>query len=187
MGIKRIVVTGAPGTGKTSIIRALEEKGFHCFHEVIRDMTAAARKDKKSGRQVSNPLVFVKDPYQFNLDLLNGRINQFEEAEKINAKACFYDRGIPDVLAYMDYFNQEYGDQFEEASVKNQYHAVFVVPPWREIYISDNERLETFTESEEIHDHLIASYSRFGADPITVPKLSVHERVTFILEELNLV
>ncbi len=160
--------------------------GFSCFHEVIRAMTANARKDKTSGAQVSNPLVFVKDPYQFNLNLLHGRINQFDDALKLNAEVCFFDRGIPDVLAYMDYFKQDYGAVFNEASEKNQYDSVFIVPPWKEIYISDNERLETYTESMALHDHLMETYCRFGFSPILVPKLSVQKRIHFILEALNL-
>lgn len=160
--------------------------GFHCFHEVIRAMTADARKDKTSGTQVSNPLVFVKDPYQFNLNLLHGRIGQFNDALKLDDDLCFFDRGIPDVLAYMDYFKQDYGADFIEASEKNQYDSVFMVPPWREIYTSDNERLETYEESEALHEHLMETYGRFGFQPILVPKLSVQKRIHFILEELNL-
>ena len=187
MNTKRIVVTGAPGTGKTSIIKGLEAKGFQCFHEVIRSMTAAARNDKTSGKPISNPLVFVKDPQQFNLNLLKGRTKQFEEAKNLNVEACFFDRGIPDVLAYMEYFKQEYGNEFIQASTKNRYDSVLILPPWKDIYVSDNERLETFKESEELHHHLVETYARFGFNPITIPKLSVQERVDFILGKLNLV
>jgi broad-specificity NMP kinase len=36
---KRIVITGGPGTGKTSVIAKLEDSNFYCYHEVIRSMT----------------------------------------------------------------------------------------------------------------------------------------------------
>lgn len=186
MNTKRIVVTGAPGTGKTSIIKELEGAGFHCFHEVIRSMTAEAKKDGRSDAHFSNPLAFVKDPYQFNRSLLHGRIAQFGEAKKLDVANSFYDRGIPDVLAYMDYFKQEYGDEFIDPCVENQYDLVFVLPPWEEIYISDNERLETYKESEELHANLVHTYSRFGYEPVLVPKSTVEKRMAFILSELNL-
>ena len=40
--IKRIVITGGPGTGKTALVRELENRGYDCFHEIIREMTEAA-------------------------------------------------------------------------------------------------------------------------------------------------
>lgn len=186
MSISRIVITGAPGTGKTSVIKALEDMAYYCFHEIIRDMTAKARQEEISTEHVSNPLVFVKDPYTFNQGLLYGRLDQFNKAEKLNDRLCFFDRGIPDVLAYMDFFNQKYEDDFTKVCQANRYDHIFILPPWEEIYTSDHERLETFKESEEIHEFLFETYKRFGYNPITVPKTTVLKRVYFILEQLNL-
>ena len=149
-------------------------------------MTAKARKEDVTSEQVSNPLVFVKDPYAFNRNLLQGRLEHFLKAEELKNGCCFFDRGIPDVLAYMDFFNQEYEDDFVKISQRNRYNVIFILPPWKEIYVSDNERLETFSESESIHECLLSTYKRFGYEPITVPKTTVSKRVSFVLEQLNL-
>ncbi len=186
MGISRIVITGAPGTGKTSVINGLEHKGFYCFHEIIRDMTAKARNEESDIEQISNPLVFVKDPYAFNSGLLYGRLKQFQKAKELRKDTCFFDRGIPDVLAYMDFFGQDYQNEFIEISQNNRYDAVFILPPWKEIYVSDNERLETFTESEKIHECLINTYVKYGYNPILVPKTAISKRVSYIVEKMNL-
>ena len=167
------------------MVEGLEKEGYHCFHEIIRSMTAAAKDNGTTKEQVSNPLVFVDDPYEFNKQLLAGRINHFKAADKIHGAFCFFDRGIPDVLAYMDYFNQEYGIDFEQATAAHQYDALFIMPPWKAIYISDNERLETFEEAEALHSHLMEAYQRFGYQPIIVPKTSIEERISFILSTLN--
>jgi len=74
---KKILITGAPGTGKTSIITALEKEGFYCFHEIIRTLTAAAKKATNKERIASNPLAFVNDPVAFNQALLQGRKDQY--------------------------------------------------------------------------------------------------------------
>ena len=66
MSLQRIVITGAPGTGKTVVIKELENLGYHCYHEIIRSMTAEAKKVETTQKQVSNPLVFVNDPLAFN-------------------------------------------------------------------------------------------------------------------------
>ena len=52
----KIVITGGPGTGKTSIINKLESLGHHVFHESSREII---RKYKKLGHDqlfLSNPI-----------------------------------------------------------------------------------------------------------------------------------
>ncbi|WP_350286089.1 ATP-binding protein [uncultured Croceitalea sp.] len=185
MNSKRIVITGAPGTGKTKVVEGLEAKGYRCFHEIIRSMTAQAKNNGTTKKQVSNPLVFVDDPFEFNRQLLAGRIKHFRAADNSTETFSFFDRGIPDVLAYMDYFKQDYGIDFENATAAHQYDALFIMPPWKAIYVSDNERLETFEEAEALHSHLMEAYQRFGYQPIIVPKTSIEQRISFILNTLN--
>merc|ERR1712000_276957 len=99
LGKQKVVITGAPGTGKTSIVNGLEGKGFYCFHEIIRDMTSKAKQEGQSEEHISNPLVFVEDALQFNKDLLQGRTAHYKASLRTNVPISFFDRGIPDVLA----------------------------------------------------------------------------------------
>lgn len=185
LGKNKVVITGAPGTGKTSIIKGLENKGFHCFHEIIRDMTSKAKEGGQSDVFISNPLVFVDDALQFNKDLLEGRTAHYRESLKTDVPISFFDRGIPDVLAYMDFFGQDYDEAFVKYIEDHRYDSVFIVPPWEEIYVSDNERLETYEEAKKIHHALMNTYSQYGYEPIEVPKDVVPERISFILETLK--
>jgi predicted ATPase len=179
--LKKIVITGGPGTGKTSIINELKNKNYYCFDEIIRTLTLAAKKEKDASTHISNPIAFVKDPMLFNTKLLNGRISQFKQATDIDANICFFDRGIPDVLAYMAFFDQKYGDTFINACKDNLYHHVFLLPPWKAIYKSDNERFETYEESQKIHIHLKKIYTYFGYTIIEVPFGTIKERAKYIL------
>ncbi|TAI48615.1 AAA family ATPase [Flagellimonas allohymeniacidonis] len=185
MGKKKVVVTGAPGTGKTSIINGLEEKGFHCFHEIIRDMTSKAKTEGKIDSFVSNPLVFVEDSLQFNKDLLSGRTQHYLHSLNLSHPVSFFDRGIPDVLAYMDFFDQDYDEEFVSACENYRYNTIFLLPPWEQIYVSDNERLETYAEAEQIHNALLHTYTTFGYEPLIVPKSPVEQRIDYILDNLN--
>jgi len=185
LGKNKVVITGAPGTGKTSIVNGLESKGFHCFHEIIRDMTSKAKQEGQSEEYISNPLVFVDDAMKFNKDLLQGRTAHYKQSLKTNVPISFFDRGIPDVLAYMDFFSQTYDQYFISHCENHRYDSVFIVPPWKEIYVSDNERMETFEEAESIHHSLMKTYTQFGYNPIEVPKDAVLNRIDFILETLN--
>lgn len=183
---KRIVITGAPGTGKTAVIDALEASGFFCFHEIIRKMTAAAKQENSKNTAVSNPLLFVKDPMAFNTRLLQLRKEDYNQAKNhADIDLFFYDRGMPDVLAYMDYFNQNYPKSFMDECKTYCYDTVFIMPPWREIYSSDNERLETFEEAEALDKHLSKTYEDLAYNVIIVPKTTIANRVNFILNTIN--
>lgn len=182
---KKIVITGGPGTGKSSVIRELETTGYRCFHEVIRSMTSEAKQNGNPMAFKTNPLAFVPDPYGFNTFLLKCRVGQFLEASALKESLVFFDRGIPDVLAYMDFFGQAYGSEFRKACEEHRYDQVFLLHPWEEIYISDNERLESFEEAVQIHGCLLSAYRNLGYEPISVPEGPVSVRANHILKELS--
>ena len=184
MNIKKIVITGGPGTGKTSIINALKNQNYHCYDEIIRALTLEAKNDVDARSQISNPIAFVNDPMGFNTKLINGRVDQFIQANKTNKKLSFFDRGIPDVLAYMDFFNQKYDDMFTNACENHKYYNVFILPPWKAIYKSDNERFETFDEAIKIHYCLKQVYKKFGYNIIEVPFGTIEERTNYIINSI---
>jgi len=186
LNTKRIVITGGPSTGKTAVIEALEQKGYHCLEEVIRAMTLAKKAEESNLVFESNPIVSVADPMAFNQMILNARIAQFESSLKSSDEFVFFDRGIPDVLAYMDCFDQEYDESFKEASVANRYDLIFLMPPWKEIHVVDNERFESYEESLRVNACLEHSYTSFGYDVQIVPKDTISNRVDYILERIKL-
>ena len=178
MKTKKIIITGGPGTGKTSVIKALEESGEECLHEISRQITLEAQK-----KGISQ--LFLKEPLLFSEMLLQGRIQQHQQAEEMNGELVFIDRGVPDVIAYMDYFGNEYPEVFNSACKKYFYDLVFILPPWKEIYTIDNERYESFEQAVSIHAHLAETYKRSGYEPIEVPQGTVKDRTAFILDHLS--
>lgn len=178
MKSKKVVITGGPGTGKSSLIQALRDSGFTCFDEVSREITLQARKDGIEQLFLSNSLLFSEK-------LLEGRRQQFLDANAYN-EAVFLDRGIPDILAYMDFIGDSYPPLFEQACETHTYDSVFILAPWRDIFKSDSERYENFEQAQMIHDRLIETYGRFKYNLIDVPFDSVAKRTEFILNSLNL-
>lgn len=185
MNTKRIVITGGPSTGKTAVIEALRQKGYHCLEEVIRAMTLAKKAEENDLVFETNPIVSVSDPMAFNQMILDARIAQFESSLKSQEEFVFFDRGIPDVLAYMDCFNQTYDLSFREASNTNRYDFIFLMPPWKEIHVVDNERFESFEESLRVNACLEHSYTSLGYDVQSVPKDTILNRVDFILDSVK--
>ncbi len=175
---RKIVITGGPGTGKTSVIEALEDHGHFCFHEVSREIIRQAQ--KKGIDQL-----FLKDPLLFSEMLLEGRIKQFKDAHDMKADMVFLDRGVPDVVAYMNYFGNDYPPVFNRVCQEYLYDRVFILPPWQKIYTEDNERYETYEQAVEIHDELARSYAYHGYEAVEVPEGTITERTSFILEHLG--
>lgn len=179
MNTIKIVITGGPGTGKSSIINQLKSRGFVCYDEISREITLQARKD-------GIEQLFLTEPLLFSEKLLKGRTQQFKDAIKEDKNLVFLDRGLPDVLAYMDYIGDNYPDRFIETCKLYAYDYVFVLAPWQEIFTSDSERYENFEQAIEIHHHLLETYMRFGYQLIDVPFETIEKRTDFVLEVLNL-
>lgn len=113
---------------------------------------------------------------------MEGRKRQFKEALNEEANIVFLDRGIPDVLAYMHYIGDSYPAFFDKACQDHKYSAIFVLPPWKEIYVSDAERYENYEQAVLIHEHLMETYKKYGYSITEVPKDTVENRVDFIMK-----
>lgn len=175
---KKIVITGGPGTGKTSVIENLKERDFYCLPEISRQVTLEARKEGVEQLFLTNPLLFSER-------LLQGRVRQFSESMNGPGTWVFFDRGVPDVLAYMDFIGDPYPEHFVRHCEELRYDHVFILPPWEDIYIADNERYENYDQALRIHRHLYDTYQRFGYDLSEVPTGTVSERTDFILNQLQ--
>lgn len=173
-----IVITGGPGTGKTTIIEAFIEQGYTCFPEISRHITMEA---KKQGIEQ----LFLERPLLFSELLLEGRKNQHRLALQDQSEIVFLDRGIPDILAYMHYIGDSYPAFFDEATKEHTYSKVFVLPPWEDIYESDEARYENFEQAKLIFNHLLETYQKYGYNLIQVPRGTVEERMQFILSHLS--
>ena len=174
---QKIVIIGGPGTGKSTVLNELISRGFHCKPEISREVIIEAQ--KKGIDQL-----FLTDPLLFSKLLLEGREQQYIDANKSEDKIVFFDRGSPDAHAYLNYSINEYPAYFIENSNEYKYHKVFMLPPWEEIFVSDNERYESFEIAVEINHHLKKTYQEIGYEIITVPFGTIKERTDFILDSL---
>ena len=173
-----IVIIGGPGTGKTTIIDALIAKGYCCYPEISREVTLEAKKQGVGQLFLENPLLFSEL-------LLEGRKKQYNNAQNEPHQIVFLDRGIPDVLAYMHYIGDSYPAFFDVACKEHIYSKIFILPPWEEIYESDDARYENYEQAKLIYTHLTETYQNYGYELIEVPKDSVANRILFILDKVS--
>jgi predicted ATPase len=173
---KKVIITGGPSTGKSTIIEALQDKGYSCQEEISRELVLEARKE-------GIEQIFLTSPILFSEKLLEKRTEQYYDACKLDEEVVFFDRGILDILAYLDFAETPHNFEFKKVMDGLQIDQVFITPPWQEIHKTDNERYESFEEAKEIHKHLMNSYEKFGFQPVEIPIGAIEDRVSFILEQ----
>lgn len=178
MKTKRIVITGGPGSGKTSLIEHLENMGHQCIPEISREITLKAQ-------QEGIDQLFLEKPLLFSERLLEGRVEQFHQGATFTDRTVFYDRGIPDVPAYLHYLGTPYPDHFDKTCEIHRYDAIFLLPPWEAIYERDNERYETYEQAEKIFHYLHKAYAAYGYEVDHVPTGSLKYRSEHILHKLE--
>lgn len=129
------ILTGAPGSGKTSMLVELAKRGFPVIDEPARGVLAQQRLIDGEG-------VYDKNPLLFKELMLSRMLYDYENAPKYDL--VFFDRGLPDLIAYSKCFSLDIGSELK-ASRKNRYNStVFFAPAWEQIYRNDDERQITF-------------------------------------------
>lgn len=177
MKFTKVIISGGPGFGKTSIIDELENRNYNVMHEVSRSII-------KEQLESGGDILPWKNLTTFSRLLFERRVKQFENAN--NSNWIFFDRGIPDILAYMNKDNLEIPNSYmlkvEECSY---FPVIFIVPPWEEIYKNDDQRMEDYKTACELNDVIVDTYQNLGYNTVILPKISVKERTDFIINYLE--
>ena len=168
------VVTGAPSSGKTTILKALEKKGYKVFYEWAR---IYIDQEMKKGRTLKD---IRKNELQFQRKILKLKVDFEKKLDK--KKRVFMERGIPDSTAYMEMCGMKNDNHLIKALKKCNYKKVFLLELLK--YEIDYARTESQEEAQLLEKLLEKSYTDLGITVIRVPKMSVKERVTFIIKNL---
>ena len=171
------VITGGPGAGKTTLLLELEKRGALCVPEaarqIIRDQVAAH----------GNAVPWANTTRYTEL-MLARSIADFE-LHAGSGQPAFFDRGIPDVLCYARLTGLK-EEEIRQACDRCRYNgAVFLAPPWKEIYATDGERKQTFAEAVATHRVMSEAYRDCGYELIELPLSSPAERAVFVVERMN--
>ena len=173
------VVSGGPGAGKTTLLVELATRGFPHAPEVARQIIRQQVK-------VGGAALPWADRAAYTTLMLEGSIESYV-AHLDAAKPVFFDRGIPDTLAYARHIGLGETEALERACQRYRYApVVFLAPPWREIYVTDSERKQDFAEGERTYDHLAEVYRQCGYAVLELPRVSPAARAQFVVEQLRL-
>lgn len=168
------IITGGPGVGKTTLLKALEEEGYQVVPEVAREII---REQVETGGDAV-PWANVALYTEF---MLKGSVESYMEHVK-NENIVFFDRGILDTVCYSEMTENRISAEMDAYAKNCIYNRkVFILPPWFEIYATDSERKQNWKEAETTYHKMKAMYERYGYNVIDVPKDSVENRRDFVI------
>ena len=178
---KKIVISGGPGSGKTTLVNLLRVEGYECIDEFSRTLIKRAQKQGKNN-------IFKTQPLDFSKKVWNGRKEQYKNSKsssnKKNKSYIFFDRGLHDVLAYMDCLGVSYDScKFDPSGFP--YDLALLLPPRKSIYIKDNERKEGFQEAKKLYFYIKKTYQTYNIPIVEVPFQSPEVRISTLLEYLD--
>jgi predicted ATPase len=173
--MSRIIITGGPGAGKTTLLLALQARG----HTIVGDSARTIIQERRRHGLTPRP-----EAHEFAQQVLRMDIENY-----VNHAATpghvFFDRSVLDALCSLDRVTPLNESKLSLWLSKYQYCSrVFTLPPWKAIYANDAERDHTFEYAQSVDSITQEWYRRCRYQLVEVPKVSVAERCTFVLQAL---
>ena len=172
------VVTGPPGSGKSTLIDALAAAGVRTSAEVgrriIRDQVAIGGTALPWGdERAFAELMIVEEVAAHAVALAHGA-------------PVVLDRGVPDVIGFLRASGLPVPPAFDAAARAHRYNPrVFLAPFWAEIFRVDPERPGPPERAQRTEVIMRDTYRDYGYELVTLPRVSVAERVAFVLNALG--
>lgn len=171
--IKRIALTGAPGSGKSSILKELE------YIHGERIVAEAAEDIIKYLQAKGNPRPWELADFQDKI--LKLQLQRERQTENLEGR-IFIDRGILDGLAYYQIQKREPSEAMRRAieDTRGRYQRVFLIE------IGDNcqrtgVRREDMEEAKILQELQYRNYTEAGYRVERIPYIGIEERAKRIL------
>jgi predicted ATPase len=173
------VLTGGPGSGKSTLIEVLGQAGYG-------SMVEAGRSIIQDQVLVGGQALPWADPVAYAELMLSWEMRSYRLAQEVDGPV-FFDRGVPDIVGYLRLVGLPVPVHLERAAEIFRYNkTVLIAPPWPDIFTQDQERKQSFDEAVRTYEAMVATYTEYGYNLTEIPRLPIAERAEFIIETLHL-
>ena len=164
-----VVITGAPSSGKSTLIEKLSKMGYEVLTDVAREIILEMK---------------------LNSDPIDEKKKQLLIVERLIEKYCsisieklvFLDYGMPDNLVFQAMAGLS-TDIAEKAAKLIRYRAVFLLKPLKIDY--DGVRNLDHETQYRIHNEILKKYIEFNYNPVIIPSTDLQSRLDMILNHVK--
>ncbi len=160
----RVVLTGGPCCGKTTLLDYAATFGFQIVPE-------AARMIIEEEQRRDSDLVPWKDNYNFQRKVIK---TQLELEHSYDSKLLLCDRGVFDTPGFCDCARVPTPDIISKLN-PSRYNLV-VIPDPLPRFVNDSSRKENPKQAREIHQAIVRSYQERGYDTLFLPVFESKEK-----------
>lgn len=167
----RIVLTGTVCTGKSTVLKMLEQKGYNTVEEVARSLMKNLNVNPNDDLQTWQQIVEAKQ-------IVNYEMNE-------NA---FFDRNIIDEIAFRKFRDMEVPLHLIQKAKEVEYDEVFFFDFWDEIYSNYYDGMGntmSHDDAKELSNYLEKTYQSFGYVPMFMNNTEPEKRVEYILNNIT--
>jgi predicted ATPase len=173
-GPSRIVLTGASGAGKTSVLCELKRRGYAVVREVARAVL----------QRPGGMLLRQSDPDGFVAAIFEGELARFSATE-MQEGLVFLDRGFGDVLSMSTSNEVQRARMVEAVSILRYDGPIFQAPPWKSIYRQDDERIQSWHDAVASDAGVCAAWRKCGYELVDLPLGETVERADFVFDYVD--
>jgi len=170
------VIAGGPCSGKTTLLRALQQAGYRVEAETAERALEEGIAEGHSARQLR------ADPVKWQQQILARDYALFDGLPE--GDLLFTDTSFLETLVFGARAGLEPGPNLDTWLRNKRYRAVFFLDPLED-YEQSAVRMESAGLATQISGQVRAAYERYGYQPIAVPSGSVAERVAFVLRNIR--
>lgn len=168
------ILTGGPGSGKTTLIKELNNRGCFSVEDVARKV-------------IQDEIILVdENDLKSRIERMIVRsIDTYKVAVQKQAKITIFDGAVLDYIGYADRTNTSISEELKNAALSLVYSKkVFIAPTWKEIYCNDSERIQSIDEAIAVYNYLFKLYLEHGYEIIKLPQASIECRADFVMNHI---